>query len=179
MNDASPHLQNLFRKRRNIFLRVLTRRLGAMDQAEDVLQEALILFERAHRTESINNPDAYLMQIALNLAVDRIRQDVSRRKREDNWFDAHAPGRSGDEYVAATPAPDRVVIAREEIAQMANCLEELSPKVRTAFILHKIRGLSHSETAAEMGLSKSTVEKHIMKAMKSIMARRDDAQSAE
>lgn len=169
MNDASPVLLKLFQERRNVFLRVLTRRLGNLDEAEETLQEAFIHFDRATKKETINNPEAYLMQIALNLAVDRIRQNAARRKREENWFEANAPSRLGAEYVAPLPAPDQSLIAKDDLRRLSTHMEELSPKVRTAFIFHKILGMSHSETAAEMGLSKSTVEKHIMKAMRLLM----------
>ena len=89
MTDARPHLHSLFRDRRNVYLRVLTRRLGDLETAEETLQEAFIHFDRAEKKEIITHPDAYLMQIALNLAVDRIRQDASRRKREETWFETH------------------------------------------------------------------------------------------
>lgn len=174
MNDARTIVDELFRGRREVFLRVLTRRLGSPEQAEETLQEAFIQFERAARTQTISNADAFLMQTALNLAVDRIRQDASRRKRERRWADATYAGTPGADYVDGAPAPDRALMAKDELARVAHCLQDLSPTVRTAFILHKVRGMSHSETAGEMGLSKSTIEKHIMKAMKHLMEKMAD-----
>lgn len=174
MDEAGSMIEDLFRDRRDAFLRVLARRLGGWEDAEEVLQDAFIHFDRARKTAEIGNPDAYLMQIALNLAVDRIRQNASRGRREENWFEAQAPERLGLDYVAPAPAPDQALIAKDELARLSRHLEELSPTVRTAFILHKIRGLSHSETAKEMKLSKSTVEKHIMKAMKHLMDKMAD-----
>jgi RNA polymerase sigma factor (sigma-70 family) len=174
MNDILPPMVELFRDRRTVFLRVLTRRLGNIDEAEEILQEAFINFARAAKTQTISNPDGYLMQIALNLAVDRIRQDASRRRREESWFETHSAGRLGGDYIAAIPRQDQALAAKQNMARLARCLEELSPRVRTAFIFHKIKGLTHNETAQEMGLSKSTVEKHIMKAMKHVMENMSD-----
>ncbi len=50
-------------------------------------------------------------------------------------------------------------------------LDELPPQCRKAFRLHKLDGLSHAETAAAMGISRSAVEKHISAALKFLLAR--------
>jgi len=174
MNDILSPIVKLFQDQRTMFLRVLVRRLGNLDEAEEVLQDAFINFDRAAKTETISNPGGYLMQIALNLAVDRIRQDTSRRRREESWFETNSAGRLGGDYIAAIPRQDQALVAKQNMARLARCLEELSPTVRTAFIFHKIKGLTHNETAQEMGLSKSTIEKHIMKAMKHVMTNMSD-----
>ncbi len=168
-------MSGFFARCRPVMLRVLTRRLGGVEDAEDVIQEAFINFERASQMETIGNPEGYLMQIALNLATDKLRQDSSRRRREESWIDTHSAGRSGEDIIAEAPRADDALIAKQELQRLGRILEQLSPQVRTAFQLHKIKGLSHMETAAAMGLSRSTVEKHIMKAMRHIMEQmRDD-----
>lgn len=175
MTSAASKLPEIIKTRSHVFLRVLARRLGDMDLAEETLQDAVIHYERAAQKEIIENPEAYLMQIALNIAVDRIRQDASRRKREGRWFETHAPSRVGSEYVSATPSPDQALIWKQELNRLSLHIDELSPQVRKAFFLHKIQGFSHSDTAAEMGLSKSTVEKHIMKAMRILLEKMEKA----
>lgn len=174
MNDSGASTIELFRNRRVVFLRVLARRLGNIEEAEEVLQDAFINYHRAAKTETIANPDGYLMQIALNLAVDHIRQDASRRRREENWFDANSAGQAGAQYIAAIPQQDQALIAKQDLARLSECLEDLSTNVRSAFILHKVKGLTHIETAKELGLSQSTIEKHVMKAMRHVMAHMSD-----
>ena len=174
MNDDSSPLDRLFRERREVFLRVLTRRVGNREDAEEILQDAFIHFDRARTERAIDNPDAYLMRTALNLAVDRQRQASVRARRETRWFEAQAVERRGPDYEAPVATPERALIGKDEVARMGRILEELSSTVRAAFILHKIRGLSHEETAKTMGLSKSTVEKHIMKAMRLLIDRMSD-----
>ena len=48
-------------------------------------------------------------------------------------------------------------------------LESLPPRMREAFKLHKLEGLSHAETARSMGISISAVEKHISGALKLLL----------
>ena len=52
---------------------------------------------------------------------------------------------------------------------MLAALDELTPACRRAFRLHKLDGLSHAQTAAAMGVSKSTIEKHIGAALKHLL----------
>ncbi|WP_395445608.1 sigma factor-like helix-turn-helix DNA-binding protein [Caulobacter sp. UC70_42] len=49
--------------------------------------------------------------------------------------------------------------------------EDLPEKTRQAFRLHKLEGHSHVETARRMGISVSTVEKHISSALKTLTRR--------
>ncbi len=50
-------------------------------------------------------------------------------------------------------------------------LRDLPPATRRAFELHKLEGRTHAETAALMGISRSGVEKHMMAALKFLLAR--------
>jgi len=49
-------------------------------------------------------------------------------------------------------------------------VERLPTPVATAFRLHKFGGLSHGEVAQQMGVSRSSVEKYIMTALRSLLA---------
>lgn len=170
MVSPAPTFEELFRERRDLMLRILARRTGNIQEAEEILQDAFVLYAQASEQNSIANPEGYLMQIALNLTIDRIRQESSRRRRERSWVEAHVMISPGGQASANSPAPDQALTAKDELARLGRLLELLSPQVRTAFILHKVHGLSHGETAKKMRLSKSTVEKHIMKAMKHVLA---------
>lgn len=166
MSVVASDFEQIFRERRHFFLRVLTRRLGDAHVAEEVLQEAFIQFAAVSKRESIDNPDGYLMRIAVNLSTDWLRREKSRRRREREWVSSSITVSATGETEAREALPDQALAAKEELARLHRHLETLSLPVRTAFILHKIEGRSHDETANKMGLSKSTVEKHIMKAMR-------------
>ena len=53
---------------------------------------------------------------------------------------------------------------------MGRVLSMLPPKCRQAFELRKFDGLSQREIAARMGISQSTVEKHLIKALRWVMS---------
>jgi len=59
--------------------------------------------------------------------------------------------------------------ARQRLAQLTARLTTLPTKTQEAFRLHKFEGLSHAETAARMGVSRSAVEKYISAALKHLL----------
>jgi RNA polymerase sigma-70 factor (ECF subfamily) len=64
---------------------------------------------------------------------------------------------------------ERRVSGREEIERVQHMLAKLPPKCREAFELRKFAELSQKEIAARMRLSESTVEKHLVKALRLLM----------
>jgi len=158
----------IFLECRDKLRRFLIARLRNIEDAEDVLQEAFIHLQRSLPENQILNPEAYLFKVAANLAIDRMRQEISRRTREKDWLEAHTQSGS-DGY--AEPVQERQTLAKLDLERIATLLNELSPQVRRAFILHKLKGLSHREVSMEMGIAKSTVEKHIIKAVGYLLER--------
>ena len=57
--------------------------------------------------------------------------------------------------------PDVQAEQREEFRLVADAIAQLPAKCREAFVLRKVQGLSQRETAQKLGLSESTVEKHV------------------
>jgi RNA polymerase sigma-70 factor (ECF subfamily) len=55
--------------------------------------------------------------------------------------------------------------AHECLERLQSALEELSPKVRATFLLHRRDGLSLDEIAGRLGISRPMVKKYLMKAL--------------
>lgn len=136
----------------------LTRRFGSAGMASDTLHDIYIRLQGLQTVPEIDNPRAYLFRVANNVALDRLR--VARRA--DRRL---APGELADEQPSAGPSADVALEQRERLRLLAQAIAELPPRCREAFLLHKIDGLSHSEVARRLGISRSMVEKHVMKAL--------------
>ena len=163
-------IEELFSARRPALLRFLTARLGDPQEAEDVLQESFFRYRNADEKSEILSPEAYLARIAGNLAIDHIRQNNSRQAREKAWGELQGSGDAG--WLAngsVGPLQERGLAARQELDRVIGVLDDLSPRVREAFVLHKFKGHTHREVARIMGLSRSTVEKHMIKALKHLL----------
>jgi RNA polymerase sigma-70 factor (ECF subfamily) len=63
------------------------------------------------------------------------------------------------------------VAARQRLALLTAAIAELNPQTQKIFRMHKFEGLSHPEVAAALGISRSAVEKHMMAALKHLLAR--------
>lgn len=69
-------------------------------------------------------------------------------------------------------SPEELYIVVETLLQVDRLLNGLPNVVRHVFLLNQIDGLKHSEIALEMGLSVSTVKRHLASAaMRCLVAR--------
>jgi len=139
-------------------VRRLTLRLGGRADASDIVQDAFLKLQRASTDQVIENPRSYLFRVADNLALDHIRRQTVRARHFHPDDTIHLA--ASDE-----PSPERIVDYRQRLARLQQAIAALPAKQREAFLMHKIDGLSHSEVAQTMGISRSAVEKLITKAL--------------
>jgi RNA polymerase sigma factor (sigma-70 family) len=76
-------------------------------------------------------------------------------------------------------SPERRLSGREEVERMRSILMKLPPKCRQAFELRKFEELSQREIAQRMKISESTVEKHLVKALRWVMNEMRGLEAAE
>lgn len=141
-----------------VFSRVraaLIRRGRTRHDADDLVQEAWVRLACYERRQTVDEPEAFLMRAALNLSIDAYR--TSRNHGEQVLLDDVV-------LVDSTPSAETVVLARERIARVSECLAGLDAKTCKIFLAHRIEGLSYLEIARQHRLSVSAIEKHIAKA---------------
>lgn len=122
------------------------RMLGVLADADDVVQDAWLRWERVDRT-TIANPDAWLNTTVARLALDRLR---ARTREQDRYLGPWLP----------TPLVERSVDPGE-LAELSDTLttafllllEHLSPDERAAFLLADVFGERFEDVAAAMGRS--------------------------
>lgn len=154
-------MESIFLEHRERLLRFLRAR-GAGDDAEDVLHD---VWQRiANASEGpIAEPLSYLFRATENAMRDRHRAAHARASRETNWAESgHAP--------EPPPGGERVLIARERLAQVNAALAALppAPRVETIFRRFRLDGLGQAEIARDLGVSLSTVEKDLQKAYRAL-----------
>lgn len=149
---------SLFRAYHQRLVAFLQRYLGCELAAEEVAQEAYLSVSSARVAGEVAYPRAYLFRTAQHLAFDRLeREAVERRHRTQEPI--------SEAVVAPGPSPEAQLWAEQRWAIVACALNELPPACREAFVLHKLEGLSHAQVALQLDISKSMVEKHIMRAL--------------
>ncbi len=130
------------------------------DEAEDILQDLFVKLEGL-KPGPIAEPRAYLHRMAENLLYDRRRTAGWRSSREEAWMAAQ-PG--GAREADARPSAERALIAREELALVSAALAGLPHKTLQIFRLYRLEGLRQREIAVQLGISVSSVEKHLRRA---------------
>jgi RNA polymerase sigma-70 factor (ECF subfamily) len=118
----------------------------------------------------VQNNAAFLYRMGSNLMLDRLRQQHRAAARDGDWRQVEASFIDGEAVADERPA-DEALAGRQRLALMLAALEELPPAVRQAFRLHKLEGLSQADTAAALGVSRSSIEKYISAALKHLVAR--------
>jgi RNA polymerase sigma-70 factor (ECF subfamily) len=68
-----------------------------------------------------------------------------------------------DQLGASTdePSPEHRAADRDELQHLAEAIASLPTRVRDVFILRRVQALSQREVAQRLGISESTVEKHM------------------
>ena len=128
---------------------------------------------RAYQTQEfarITAGRSYLLAIARNLLIDTLRRE--RIVSLDFVADLDVL-RSDDAAV------ERQIQARDELRWLQALIERLPPQARKVFLLRRVHDLSLATIAVQMGLSVSTVEKHLVKALKLVAQARAEREDDE
>jgi RNA polymerase sigma-70 factor (ECF subfamily) len=102
--------------------------------------------------------------------LDRLRGARRSAARDQAWRQSHRSLAGADE-VEEAPDAQQALEARQRLAAVIAAVQELGPQTQRVFRLHKLEGLSHSETAAQLGISRSAVEKHMIAVLKHLSRR--------
>ena len=169
-DDAPPSLtlREAYGKRQARLKAFFRRRTGSPEAAEDLVQELWLRIVKTADDTTLENPDSWLQRVAINLALNWLRQ---------NRFQAQLMSHSDDgaDAVDDTPGPDRQAQSRQGMDFLRDLLDELSPRRRRAFLLYRGEGLSLGETAQQMGVSNSTAKKQIAAAVAFLRERMSEA----
>ena len=155
--------------RREDLVRYFRVRLRSDEAAEDLVQDIYVKITGLS-PDGIDNPSGFLFRLGSNLMLDQIKQRKRAGRRDAEWRSATSTS-AGWEDISEAPSAEAVADSRQRLARIIEVVKELPPQVQEAFRLHKLEGLTHTETAAAMNVSKSSVEKYMMTCLKRILAK--------
>ncbi|MCU0621895.1 MAG: sigma-70 family RNA polymerase sigma factor [Gemmatimonadales bacterium] len=146
----------LFRQYHEPLVRMLYRRTGDRDRAEELAQET---FARAVEAPPLN-PRPWLFAVALNLVREEGRRHSTRARRLELYR---------HEGPAAAPAPDQELVRNEDRARVQRALATLNERDREALLL-KAEGFDYDEIAATLGLARGAIGTTLCRARKRLVA---------
>lgn len=146
-------------------LRFVGTRVLCSQTASDVVQDTFARALEASARGNVERPRALLFRTARNVLVDR-------RRREQCW-QRHAPNLPAEPDLAA--CPHEQLERGERLERLRQAIDALPPKCREVFLLHRFSDMTYAQIAERTGVSVSTVEKHIIRALAACRAKLTDA----
>ncbi|OVZ55222.1 RNA polymerase subunit sigma [Pigmentiphaga sp. NML080357] len=133
----------------------LQRKLGNRSDAADLAQDTFTRIWEGARTQAIQDirqPRAYLTIVAKRLMINYLERQSLHQA-----------------YLASlhllpedsVPSAETRAILLETLQELDALLGELPAKVRTAFLLSQLEGLSYEDIAGQMGISVRTVTRYM------------------
>lgn len=153
--SLSAHVESLYLAHHGWLQGWLRKKVGNAFDAADLAQSTFLKVLGAKGLDQLQEPRAYLTTIARNLLINQVR----RRAIEQAYLDALA---AMPEPVA--PPPEVRLMVLETLVEIDRRLGRLPALAKQAFLLAQLEGLGHGEIAAELGISISTVKRHLAKA---------------
>jgi RNA polymerase sigma-70 factor (ECF subfamily) len=139
--------------------RFIGRYLNNAHDIEDVTQEAFLRAYRAEKDKPIEQPKSFLFRIAHNVAITKLT------KKSHQIID-YIADIDESAVVWLEGSLEEQVMAEETIAIHCEAVAHLPAQCRRVFLMRKVHGMSHKEISVELGISISTVEKHMSKGVR-------------
>ncbi|MFN3163057.1 MAG: RNA polymerase sigma factor [Pseudohongiellaceae bacterium] len=137
-------------------VRFLSLRLPRKEDAMDLAQEAYLRMIRLNSQHLIENPEAYLFRIASNLISEHWLACQSQLTDQHPDLDALA----GD-----AKSPEALASDAQTLLELGRALENLPDIQKKIVLMNRRDGKTYKEVAAELGISKDMVKKHLCKAL--------------
>ena len=143
----------------------LALRLGNAELAEDALHETWLKLQRSQSIPGpIATPQAYLLRMAVNLAID-VRRAQSQVLLSDD-IEALM-----NELPDPAPGPAEVAEARSQLEALDDLLSRLPPRRREILLLVRLEGWSQRDVAKRLGIPVRTVEYELKAAQDFLFSR--------
>lgn len=145
--------------------RLALRMMGDPLEAEDVLQDGFLkAFDAIDSFEGRSSISTWLYRIISNEALMRLR------KKKPELISVDAPIRTddGDEIPRRLEdwccLPEEEFMTAEAMGQLDRAMDELTPALKTAFVLRDLQGLSTAEAADTLEISEAALKTRLSRA---------------
>ena len=128
------------------------------DDIEDIVQETFVKTFEAELKQEIKYERTYMLKTARNLALNHVAR-ASEKLNDSFDEDVALPAEFSSNNL------EKQVESKERFLNFCRATDTLSVEVKRVFLLKKVYGLSQKEIASYLGLSESTIEKHVAKGL--------------
>jgi RNA polymerase sigma factor (sigma-70 family) len=149
-------------------MRACRGRCRSPEDAEDLIQDALLRLEEFRRrgadSPKIKDAEAWLTATIRNRSIDQFRREsllslASQSVEELEQLDL---------VIDPGPGPERIIDGRQRLDEIRRILDGVSERMREMYFL-SIAGYTQGEIAEAFGVSLSTVERELSRAVLTLM----------
>ncbi len=173
---TQPDVAEAYVDLRPLLFSIAYRMLGSVSEAEDIVQDAFIRYQRALAEHTaVESPKAYLSAIVTRLAIDHLK---SARVRRETYVGEWLP----EPLVTDEGAGDPAAIAEQADSLSMSflvLLERLTPVERAVFLLHDVFDYDFAEVGRIVGKTPATCRQHAVRARRFIAANRPRFDASE
>lgn len=128
-------------------------------EADDIVQEVFVkIWESREKLGDYKLLNSYIFTIAYNNSIDLIRKRINNNKYLEHL--------KNSSVILVTPSVISEVEFNELNSQVEKLIADLPERQKQVYLLHREQGLTYPEIAERLGISKNTVENHMVKALK-------------
>jgi RNA polymerase sigma-70 factor (TIGR02957 family) len=159
MDDATLTFNRLRPRLQGIAYRML----GAMAEAEEVVQDAWLRWHEAAR-DTFDSADAWLVTVVTRLSIDRLRAaKVEREHYIGTWMPE--PTLTG-----APDTPEQLLERADNVSvAFLAVLERLAPEARAAFLLREVFDADYEDLARTLGKTEAACRQLVHRAKAQVL----------
>jgi RNA polymerase sigma-70 factor (ECF subfamily) len=163
-------MSDTFESYRSLMFSIAYRMLGSAMEAEDIVQEAYLRYQRMP-PQDIDSPKAFLSAVVTRLCLNQLQ---SARARREMYVGPWLP-----EPVLTAPSPAAKLSVDESISMaFLVLLENLTPPQRAVFLLREVFDYDYAEIAIILGKEESACRQLFSRAKKHLAEHRPRFQSS-
>ncbi|MCC5929070.1 MAG: RNA polymerase sigma-70 factor [Cyclobacteriaceae bacterium] len=164
LKDLSNGDELAFKKIYNIYSRRLYAKIFSIVRKEEISKELLQdvflkLWEKRTSIDTSKSFSSFLYTITTNLVIDYLRKDIQEKKM---MYEVKASG------MPSGNTTEEMIHFSEFNTLIQRAIDSLPPQRRMVFTLCKEEGFSYEKIGLTLGITKSTVSDHMVKAIKTI-----------
>ena len=161
--SSLARVSNAFLENSDFLKNFLKRFLSRAEDIEDLAQEAYLRTCHAEQERGVEQPKAYLFQVAKNLALNEL-------SRKSEQMTDYIEDRIAAVELNISDSVEEEVEAQQSINLYYEAVAALPKRCRRVFLMRKVNGMRHQDIADQMGITVSAVEKHLYNGTKSCRA---------
>lgn len=132
----------------------LRKKLGCTHRAADLLHDTYLRLLRREEMPSLDEPRAFLLTVAQRVLANHWRHERIERAFMETLA----------QWPEAVPSAEEKACLLETLIEIDRLLDGLPIVVRRCFLYAQLDGMSHTQIAAELKISISSVKRYLIKA---------------